>query len=89
MSEEKLDKLIEVIGKMDDNVTRLNTSVMGDEAAGVRGLAARVADNEKKTEAALTGLRKFYTIGGTLSVIWGGLVTVVAIFKDHLFGKIH
>lgn len=88
MSEDKLDKIIEMMGSLDDSVTRLNTSVMGDEAAGVKGLAARVSDNEKKTEDALTGLRKFYTIGGTLSVIWGGLVTVVAIFKDHLFGKV-
>ena len=88
MSEEKIDRILEMVGKMDDNVTRLNTSVMGDEAAGVKGLASRVADNEKKTEDALTGLRKFYTVGGTLSVIWGGLVTVVAIFKDDLFGKV-
>ena len=79
MSEDKLDRLI-------DMVERLNTSVLGDEPAGVKGLAARVACNEKKTEDALTGLRKFYTIGGTLSVIWGGVVSMIAIFKDSILG---
>ena len=72
--------------RMSDKLDRLNTSVLGDPEAGVDGLASRVKANEKKTEEALTGLRKFYTIGGTLSVIWGGLVAIVSIFKDHLIG---
>ena len=78
MSEDKLDKLI-------DMVERLNTAVIGDKPAGVKGLAARVETVEKKTEDALTGLRKFYTIGGTLSVIWGGFISMIAIFKDRIW----
>jgi len=79
MSEDKLDTIIKM-------VERLNTSVLGDEDAGVPGLAQRVAANEKKTNDALTGIRKFYTVAGTLGVIWGGIVTVIAIFKNHIFG---
>jgi len=78
MSDDKLDTLI-------DMVERLNTAVIGDKPAGVEGLAARVRTVEKKTEDALTGLRKFYTIGGTLSVIWGGIVSMIAIFKDKIW----
>ena len=79
----------ERFSKLEDSVERIEKALIGDEDMGNTGMVKRLHSVEKKTEEVEDGIKKFYTIGGTLSVIWGVVVAVVSIFKDHLFGKVH
>ncbi len=75
-----------LIQEMNKNVTRLNTAVLGDDDAGIEGLAERVVNVEKKATKTENNMNKkvayFYGIGAALSFIWGMLIA----FKDKLFG---
>jgi len=70
--------------RLDKGFERLDTAVIGDEAAGHRGLAKRMEANEKKTDDALTQIKAFKVVGSTLGVIWGAIITLIAIFKHKI-----
>ena len=84
MSEEKLNKIIEMVGSIDSSVSRLNTSVLGDKDAGVSGLAHRVGSLEDEVEDVRTDLtsRLSWLKGGA----WLASIAIgfLAFFKDHI-----
>jgi len=74
---------LEELTKISD---RLTYAMKGDPDMGQEGFSERLKDVEEISESAAQGMKRFYTIGGTLSAIWGGLVVVasilISIFKD-------
>ena len=50
MSEDKLDRILEGLGELKGNVNRLNTAVLGDDDAGIDGLADRMGRTENKVD---------------------------------------
>ena len=79
-----LQEILDTMRAMKEDVVRLNTAVIGDEKAGVSGLALRMSDNEKKTEDALTYVKSFRLVGSTIGVIWGVVIALIAIFKHKI-----
>lgn len=67
----ELTKISEKLDKLDDKVERLNTSVMGDEQAGVSGIAKRL----KETEHYISKQKK------TQYIIYGGFSAILFLFK--------
>ncbi|MEE8322397.1 MAG: hypothetical protein V3R57_02065 [Candidatus Bathyarchaeia archaeon] len=84
MSEEKLDTLIGMVEGIEKNVTRLQTSVIGDKEAGVEGLAHRVGELEGEVEDVRKDLttRLSWLKGGAWTV--SVLIGVIAFMKDHI-----
>ena len=84
MSEDKLDQLIAMSRDLKEDVTRLNTAVIGDESAGVTGVCKRLGKVEHKIETVQDEVKCLKTVGSTLGVIWGAVITVIAVFKHKI-----
>jgi len=83
--------LVQDIGKKQsehsEQVKRLNTAVLGDDDAGIPGLADRVTENEATSDLHAANFTKLKTVGGVLSVLWFGVLGILALVKDHLIAK--
>ena len=69
---------------MKEDVTRLNTAVIGDKDAGASGLCHRVEKVEDKTKTMQDQLKCFRTVCSTVGAIWGILITIIAVFKHKI-----
>jgi hypothetical protein len=69
--EGKIDKICVSVETINKNVDRLNTSVMGDKKAGIKGQAERIEDLEKHRDKQK---RIQY-------IAYGGLTVLIILFK--------
>jgi hypothetical protein len=86
MNEEQTKQVIDTVNssavllqEVNSEVKRLNTAVLGDDVAGIQGLATRVEAVEKKSEKHGIFMIKALTV-------WGVICGAVVVFKDKLFG---
>jgi phage host-nuclease inhibitor protein Gam len=80
VSEEKLDNIIAGIGELKTHVTRLNTAVLGDDEAGIDGLADRTGKVEKEVETLQDKIT--WAKGGAWAV--AVFAAFMGFIKDHI-----
>jgi len=68
-----------IIQSMNVEVRRLNTAVLGDDDAGIPGLAGRMEKVEKKVS-------KHGTFMVKVLAAWSAVCAFVVMFKDKLIG---
>ena len=78
--EVKIDQLIKCQSLMQNDVKEIKTVLAGDDY-GNEGLVKDHKELKDKFYKLREDVRKFKIIGGVLSFILGGVITVISIFK--------
>jgi len=78
--EAKIDQLIESQSLIQNDVKEIKTVLAGDDY-GNEGLVKDHKDLKDKFYKLREDVRKFKIIGGVLSFIIGGIITVIGVFK--------